>query len=96
METSLVLVINDDIHVDINSFFETIIDVNTVDSHPGAHATIANFNTDFSIFHNLVINKLAVLRNDEEIWNSTYYTKINKLEFSINEYGAQYTVIFMH
>ena len=90
---ALVLVINDEFHIDISDFSETIINADRMDfSHPEVHASISNFNIDLSFLHDIVIKKLSVLRNDIEIWHSAKYTSIERLEFIIDNIGARYTL----
>ena len=96
MEDILVLVINDEIRIDINHFTETVINHERADfTHPEAYADISNLNADLSFANNLVINKLAVLKNDKEIWHSERYSNIKKLELNINEDSARYTLAFI-
>ena len=95
MEVSLVLVINDEIHIDIDNFSETLINANSMNSYPEAFAHISNFNTNFSFLQNIVINKLSVLKNELEIWHSDEYTHVSRLELNIDENTAQYTLAFV-
>lgn len=96
METSLVLVINDEIHIDIDNFSETLINNGSMNfGYPEAYARISNFDVDFSFLQNTAIKKLSVLRNEVEIWHSAKYTTVSRLELSIDENIAQYTLAFV-
>lgn len=96
METALVLVINDEIHIDISNFSETLINTTRGDFlYPEVQVLISNFNTDLSFIYNLEITKLAVLKNDVEIWHSNKYTNITRLELNVNETDNQYSLVII-